>query len=222
MKLVNYQLQTQIESLSKDKPLEKFIEYISAIIEDTSKPYFQRADYVGLSLQELKSKIDVLSQDISELQALKKRLTESLELAKEATAHVCINNGIDRIDGNIISSLTITKESKKVKESIQILDNNAVMELGFIRYEPDMKAIEKALKTDMGKKELEPYISITATETVIPPKIKVNTKRRNSKAKPEETEEIVSIVEPTSIGGTDTDKNLLPNGVNKQTQIQVA
>ena len=72
MKLVNYQLQTQIEYLSEDKPSNFFKAYLQSILEDTSKPYYQRADYIGLSLNEIKSKIDTLSSDISELQALKK------------------------------------------------------------------------------------------------------------------------------------------------------
>ena len=74
MKLVNYQLQTQIEYLADDKSNNFFKEYLQSILEDTSKPYYQRADYIGLSLNEIKSKIDTLTSDISELQTLKKRL----------------------------------------------------------------------------------------------------------------------------------------------------
>ena len=102
MKLVNYQLQTQIEYLIDDKPNNFFKEYLQGILEDTSKPYYQRADYIGLSLNEIKSKIDTLTSDISDLQALKKRLNSALEIAKELTANVFLENGIDRIDGNII------------------------------------------------------------------------------------------------------------------------
>ena len=74
MKLVNYQLQTQIEYLAEEKSNEFFKKYLQSILEDTSKPYYQRADYIGLSLNEIKSKIDTLTSDISELQALKKKL----------------------------------------------------------------------------------------------------------------------------------------------------
>ena len=74
MKLVNYALQTQIEYLAEEKSNNFFKEYLQSILEDTSKPYYQRADYIGLSLNEIKSKIDTLASDISELQTLKKRL----------------------------------------------------------------------------------------------------------------------------------------------------
>ena len=74
MKLVNYALQTQIEYLAEEKSNNFFKEYLQSILEDTSKPYYQRADYIGLSLNEKKNKIDTLASDISELQTLKKRL----------------------------------------------------------------------------------------------------------------------------------------------------
>src|SRR5574344_1280948 len=88
MKLINYQLQTQIEYLSEDKSKQHFKDYIKLILEDTSKPYYQRADYIGLSLNEIKSKIDTLSSDISELQALKKKLSNALESAKVQVAEI--------------------------------------------------------------------------------------------------------------------------------------
>ena len=177
MKLVNYQLQTQIERLSKDKPTQFFSEYIRSVIEDTNKPYYRRADYVGLSLQELKFKVDTLGEDIRELQQLKKQLSEALEIAKETIASIFIVNGIDRIDGNIISSLTLTEASTKTNTTLEILDPDAVMRLGYIKYEPDMEAIAKAMATMEGLVELDKFVSITATTVTTPSKIKVNTKR---------------------------------------------
>ena len=78
MKLINYALQQQIEYLSEEKSKQYFKEYLQSILEDTSTPYFQRCDYVGLSLNELKSKIDTLAKDISELQTYKKSLVQHL------------------------------------------------------------------------------------------------------------------------------------------------
>lgn len=177
MKLVNYQLQTQIESLSIGKPTQFFADYIRSIIEDNSKPYHQRADYVGLSLNELKSKIEFLAQDIKELQQFKKKLSASLDIAKEITASVFIANGVDRIDGNIISSLTLTKLSTTTKSTISVTDSEAVMRLGYIKYEPDLEAIELAMTTIDGLTELDKFVSIVSTEVTTPAKVKINTKR---------------------------------------------
>jgi hypothetical protein len=191
MKLVNYQLQTQIEYLSEDKSNSHFKEYIQNILEDTSKPYYQRCDYVGLSLNELKLKIDSLTKDIQELQALKKKLSSSLELAKELTAEVLINNGIDRIDGTIISSLTLTKLIQTTKETITVKDDNAVMGLGYVKFSVDEEAIQKAIKTKEGLEELREYININTLTTTTLPKVKVNTKRNSNNE--EQTNEILII-----------------------------
>ena len=177
MKLVNYQLQTQIEYLGEDKPNNFFKEYLQSILEDTSKPYYQRADYIGLSMQEIKSKIDTLSSNISELQALKKKLSNALEIAKVQVAEIFASNGIDRIDGNIISSLTLTNPTSKTKDEIIIKNEEALINLGYVKFSVDIEAIEKALQTKEGKKELKKYVEVMPITVTTPAKIKVNTKR---------------------------------------------
>ena len=177
MKLINYQLQTQIEYLSDEKPNNFFKEYLQSILEDTSKPYYQRADYIGLSMQEIKSKIDTLSSDIAELQALKKKLSNALEIAKVQVAEIFASNGIDRIDGNIISSLTLTNPTSKTKDEIIIKNEEALINLGYVKFSVDIEAIEKALQTKEGKKELKKYVEVMPITVTTPAKIKVNTKR---------------------------------------------
>lgn len=193
MKLVNYALQNQIEYLSDDKTNSHFKEYLQNILEDTSKPYYQRADYIGLSLNEIKSKIDYLSKDISELQALKKKLTNALEIAKEQVATIFEANGIDRIDGNIISSLTLSKSTTKEKNILNILDENKIMGLGFVKFSVDVEAVEKALTTKQGQKELKGLVEVTPMSVTTPAKIKVNIKRAS--ASNSETDEILIIEE---------------------------
>lgn len=177
MKLVNYQLQTQIEYLSENKINSHFKDYLKSVLQDTSKPYYQRADYIGLSLNEIKSKIDTLSSDISELQALKKKLSNALEIAKVQVAEIFLENGIDRMDGNIISSLTLTNPTTKTKDEILIKDEKTLINLGFVKFSLDIEAIEKALQTKEGKKELKKFVEVTPITISSPAKIKVNTKR---------------------------------------------
>ena len=191
MKLVNYQLQNQIEYLAEEKTNNFFKEYLQGILEDTSKPYYQRADYIGLSLNEIKSKIDTLSSDISDLQALKKKLSNALDIAKVQVAEIFIANGIDRIDGNIISSLTLTNATTKTKDEIIIKNEEALINLGYVKFSVDMDAVEKALQTKEGKKELKKLVDVIPVTVSTPAKIKVNTKRtsaNNSEIESNETE----------------------------------
>ena len=196
MKLVNYALQTQIEYLAEEKPNNFFKEYLQSILEDTSKPYYQRADYIGLSLNEIKSKIDTLTSDISELQALKKKLSNALDIAKVQVAEIFISNGIDRIDGNIISSLTLLNATSKTKDEIIIKNEDALINLGYVKFSVDLEAVEKALSTKEGKKELKKFVDVTPITISTPAKIKVNTKRTSANnTQTVETDEILVIEE---------------------------
>lgn len=196
MKLVNYQLQTQIEYLAEEKTNNFFKEYLQGILEDTSKPYYQRADYIGLSLNEIKNKIDCLTSDISDLQALKKKLSTALDIAKVQVAEIFTTNGIDRIDGNIISSLTLTNSTTKTKDEILIKNEEALINLGYVKFSVDIEAVEKALLTKEGKKELKNLVQITPITITTPAKIKVNTKRAfANNTQTVETDEILVIEE---------------------------
>ena len=64
MKLVNYKLQTQMENLNESSTNTHFKEYLKSILEDSNTPYFQKADYIGLSLQDIASKIEYIGTDI--------------------------------------------------------------------------------------------------------------------------------------------------------------
>ena len=177
MKLVNYKLQSQMENLNEDSTNQYFKEYIKSILEDSNTPYFQKADYIGLSLQEIASKIEYIGTDIRELQAYKKKLQTALALAKELVADVFMSNGVDRVDGNLISSLTLQAESTSSKTDLIILDENKVMTLGYVKFTPDIEAIKIALETSKGKKELEGLVSVITETTTIKPKVKVNSKK---------------------------------------------
>lgn len=177
MKFVNYRLQTQMEQVKQDAT--HFLkEYLQNILEDKNRAYYQKADYVGLSLSELSNKIETLSSDIKELQALKNRLSTALDISKEVTATILLQNGIDRIEGTIISSITLTKESTKEKISMQVLNQEELLKRGFVKYELDTDALQAALLQDTNlQKELKEYVEIVKTKEITPPKAKVNLKR---------------------------------------------
>jgi hypothetical protein len=188
MKLVNYKLQTQMENLNESSTNTHFKEYLKSILEDSNTPYFQKADYIGLSLQDIASKIEYIGTDIRELQAYKKKLQTALTLAKELVADVFIQNGVDRVDGNFISSLTLQAESQSTKSDVVVLDENKIMGLGYVKFSPDIEAIKIALQTPKGKKELEGLVSVITEKITIKPKVKVNSKKAinnsNSTQKP--------------------------------------
>ncbi len=176
MKTTNYRLQTEIEHLTPTSQKDWFKNYVREILE-SDKPYHAKADYIGLSFQELQNKIDYLSSDIKELQQLKKTLSEAKTIAQEATASVLTEYGIDRIDGTTISSLTITPSKIKTKDKLVITNKDALMELGYVKVILDEKAVADAMSTIEGMDEIDKFVEVSITTEEVPARIKINSKR---------------------------------------------
>lgn len=175
-----YRLQTEMENL-KIGNVEWFKDYIKQVLE-SDKPYYEKADYIAYSINQVQNKIDYVSNEIKELQDLKKSLATSKELAMEITASVLAEYGIDKLEGASISSITITPEKTKTENVIFIKDEKAVIQLGFVSFIPDYEAIEKTLTTNEGYvcEELKQYVEVNKITTTTQSKIKINNKRNSS------------------------------------------
>ncbi len=175
MKMTNYRLQTEIENIKTDKQ-EWFKDYVRQVLE-SNKPYHAKADYLGLSIQEIQNKIDYLSADIKEMSALKKSLTGAKSTALEATAAVLAEYGIDRLDGTAISSITITPQKTKLKETFKIKNPEALIELGFYTVVVDEQSVKDAMHTVEGMDEIDEFVEVGVVSEEVPAKIKVNARR---------------------------------------------
>ena len=178
MQMKKYRLQTEMENLKVDNQ-EWFKDYLRGVLE-SDKNYFEKADYIAYSINQVQNKIDYISNEIKELQTIKKNLTNAKELALETTATVLAEYGIDKLEGATISSITITPESSKSKDIVTIKDDNAVMGLGFVSFSVDMEAVEKAIASKEGVDELKEFIEVNTLTTTTPAKIKINNKRSSA------------------------------------------
>jgi len=190
MKMTNYRLQTEIENIKTDKQ-EWFKNYVRQVLE-SDKPYHAKADYLGLSIQEIQNKIDYLSSDIKEMTALKKSLTSAKATALEATATVLAEYGIDRLDGTAISSITITPQKTKLKETFKIINADALIKLGFYSVVVDEQSVKEAMKTLDGMNTIDEFVEVGVVGEEVPAKIKVNA-RRSSQTN--QATELLSLVE---------------------------
>ena len=175
MKMTNYRLQTEIENIKADKQ-EWFKNYVRQVLE-SNKPYHAKADYIGLSIQEIQNKIDYLSEDIKEMTALKKSLTSAKATALEATAFVLAEYGIDRLDGTSISSITITPQKTKLKETFKVTNAEALIKLGFYSVVVDEQSVKDAMLTVEGMDEIDKFVEVGVVSEEVPAKIKVNARR---------------------------------------------
>jgi len=190
MKMTNYRLQTEIENISTDKT-EWFKNYVRQVLE-SNKPYHAKADYIGLSIKELDNKISYISDDIKELQTLKKNLTLAKTTALEATAEVLAEYGIDRLDGTAISSITITPSKTKIKDTLTIINSEELIKLGYFRVVVDEQSVKEAMSTLEGMNEIDKYVKVGVVKEEVPAKIKVNFRRNSSN---NQATELLNIVE---------------------------
>ncbi len=176
MKTTNYRLQTEIEHLSPSTQKEWFTNYLKEILE-SDKPYYVKTDYIALSFMELDNKISYISNEMANLKGLKEKLTQAKTLGLEISAKILKEYGIDKMEGTAISSLTIAPQKTKTKETIHYKNPNKIMELGYVDFSVDEKAVKKALKDEKGFAELDPYVQVELTDEIVPAKLKINKRR---------------------------------------------
>lgn len=175
MKMTNYRLQTEMENIKLDKQ-EWYKDYVRQVLE-SNKPYHAKADYIGLSIQEIQNKIDYLTADIQEMSVLKKSLTSAKTLALIATAEVLEEYGVDRLDGTSISSITITPKKTKLTETFEIINAEALIKLGYYKVAIDEQSVKDAMLTVEGMNEVDAFVKVGVTTEETPCRIKVNARR---------------------------------------------
>lgn len=190
MEIKKYRLQTEMENL-KEGNEEWFKDYVRGVLE-SNKPYFEKADYIAYSINQISNKLDYISNEIKELQELKKFLSNSKELAMQITASILTNEyGISKLESGVaISSITITPEKSKTSQVITIKNEQAVLGLGYVSFIPDYSAIEVDLanKSKAELKDLIQFIEVNTITEITPQKIKINNKKA---VNPQKSDEII-------------------------------
>ena len=175
MQLINKPTQL-LYSLHTDNSQTKLIfkEEIKSLLEDTNKKEFEKADLIAEMFLDIDEKIDYLKSQIKLLNTIKKQLETSKQKAKEIIAEIFNEYGIDRLNGVMVSSLTITPSKEEVKEHIVIKDEEALIKLGYAKV--DEKKLKDALYTDKYN-EIEPYIDIELENILKPATVKINKRK---------------------------------------------
>ncbi len=190
MEIKKYRLQTEMENL-KEGNEKHFKDYVRGVLE-SNKPYFEKADYIAYIINQISNKLDYISNEIKELQELKKFLSNSKELAMQITASILTNEyGISKLESGVaISSITITPEKSKTSQGITIKNEQAVLGLGYVSFIPDYSAIEVDLanKSKAELKDLMQFIEVNTITEITPQKIKINNKKA---VNPQKSDEII-------------------------------
>lgn len=126
------------------------------------------ADYILTSTEYLEDRIERAKASIADLQDIVKSCQGQTVIIKQEVEKFMSANGVEKLEGDRVSSLTLFKPKDKSK--LVLLDEHKLAELGYIKVEIDAKAIEANL--DKIPKELYEIQTIAGTPT-----IKINKKR---------------------------------------------
>ena len=146
MKTARYRLEREMERVAEAAEARQWLAgEIRAVLEDESRDFTRKADYIGLSIASIDDKIKGIDEEIKELQALKAQMKEAKRIAQEVAAEVLGSYGISKIEGAAISSLTITPEKEQTKTKLIINDEEALIAAGYAKTVVDTEAVKEAM-----------------------------------------------------------------------------
>ena len=128
-------------------------------------------DYVGFAIENLDDKLERIKAAKSELALIEAECKAQKEYIKLEVANFFESNGISKIEGDRISSIT-TYNPKPIEE-LHYTDGQALIDIGYIKKPTlDATAVKQAIKDGLIDKELA-YLTIIPKSTTI----KINKKR---------------------------------------------
>ena len=131
------QIQTRLETAS--------IEDISPILDKKASEVGanRTADYIGTALENIESAVTRIDDAIKELQEIKKEAKRQEELIKIGTSKWLQENGIDKLQGDRISSVSVFKK----KESVELIvkDEEEAINAGYFKLTLDKTALKNAI-----------------------------------------------------------------------------
>lgn len=155
---------TKLETVTRKEDIKAILD---AKLNATSPA--QTVDYIGLAADHIQAKRNDIKNAIAQLRQIDQEEEARLELIKEQCAEWLEETGLEKLEGHIVSSITVN--SPKPKEDLIIDDEEACFNAGHIKTVLDKASVKKALQNgeDVEGARLE--------VTHVASKIKINKKR---------------------------------------------
>ena len=164
---------------------EWFNQSVTNILEAPTVSSYEKSDRLAEVFISLDVKIDYIKEQQRLLASLKKQLELAKGYAKEETANALISLGVKKLEGLTISSITATKATDKSVAKLEIIDEDALLNAGFIKVELDREAVEQALLSADQRHEVEKFADMKIERVHKPATIRIN--KRKSFAQDEPT-----------------------------------
>ncbi len=88
--------------------------------------------------------------------------------------------GIDKLEGAFVSSISISKESVKEVQKLEIFDEEALIQYGYYLKVVDEDAVIRAYNTSHTRDKISNYCRVTKEKLTTPAKLKINKRRSSS------------------------------------------
>jgi len=157
-------LQTRLETSN----IEEVIAVLDRKVQEVGAN--RTADYVNRAISNIDSGINRIKEAISELQAIKKDMEAQQDTIKNGTAKWLTSNGIDKLQGDEISSLTVFEKSSDCE--LVITDEESLINAGYFKISIDKTAVKNALIDNVVLDGA--YLNITHNEN----SIKINKRKK--------------------------------------------
>lgn len=119
---------------------EDIIPYLNALVERSGA--FAVTDKIGFALDNIEASKARISEIIKELQATKKALDSQEEIVKIEVSKWLCENGVERIEGDRVSSITVFE---KVPSQEVIIDDEALIDVEYCKLSIDKTKVKQAI-----------------------------------------------------------------------------
>ena len=175
-------LQQNLERLHNPNHAEWFAEKLKEVLEGDQPPY-AKTDTIAAAFMALDEKIAYLDEQLKLLSDIKRQLKAAKERGLEIGARVLQSYGVDRLDGTLVSSLTIVPPKESEKLHVKVIDPHEVMKLGYVKFSVDEEAIKEALKDPHEQERLSAYVEWEVQKRTVEAKIRINRRRAHPQKK---------------------------------------
>ena len=163
---------------------EWFNQSVMNILQAPTQSSFAKADRVAEVFTSIDVKIDYIKEQQKLLASLKKQLEQAKTYAKVEVSDVLISLGVSKLEGLAISSITASKPTDKSVATLEILDEDALLNAGYFKVEIDREAIEKALLSADQRHEVEQYADMKIELVHKPATIRINKRKTIAQDEP--------------------------------------
>ncbi len=126
------------------------------------------ANYIGFAIDNIDNAIDRIDTQIKLMQEIKDRAKQQIETIKIGVAQWLNENGVEKLQGDIISSITVFD---KASTQEVIIDSESDIDVSYFKLVPDKTAIKKAIND--GIEVVGAHMQVTHNEQ----SVKVNRKK---------------------------------------------